>query len=840
MHADGSPALYPFTVLRLVDSSIETSATDAGGGDIVIRGPGSIRLSGSGIDASDTASDGGNVDILAQKDIVVADTSRILARAAIPGGDGGVIEIATNAFVISPDSEVIAENEVIIRSPETNIEAEVTDLPVDFQDSGQLFTPQCAVRSGAQLSGSFTVDARPAIPVSPVEVVDLGPPADAGLAPAEAAFEAGRFADVLTFVDTLPEGQEVLSLRAAALAAQGAQDQADAALARALSAAPERGPSIAALRQAELLALRGDRVGAQAVLTRAREGLQPDSRLAVPIWLLSARVAQTASELSAYAGQALDAMGDGATAADVRQRLYLAATLLDGYFRDGDRALLEQAHAQYRGARDRARRLGDDRLLAFAYAGLADVYQADGQLDDALGLIRAAISTGSTAAGDSLFRWYHQEAGLLAAVGDADTALAAYGNALSELEAVRPMSRARYGPRELGFREFYTDYVDALLGGATGSAEQSRLTEARLVVERFKQSELENYFRDECVAALNSRAENLDEVDSKTAVVYPILLPDRVELLVSHDGRIHRYTVSVPIDQVSALAVRLRRGLENRTSNEYLPDAERMYRLLVAPYVEDVTDAGVNTLVFVPDSVLLGIPMAALHDGHSFVLERFAVAVTPGLTLIAPAPLKTRDRAVLLAGVSEPQADFAALPNVQVELADIQKLIGGEVLLDDAFSAEEFTDRFVAEQPAIVHVASHAVFGDSADTSYLLAHDQPVSIEALHNMVAESKFREPLELLTLSACETAAGDEQAALGLSGTAIRAGARSALGTLWTVSDEASRALIVEFYRQVASGRVTKAQALQHAQLKLAEGGRFRHPYYWSPYLLISNWL
>jgi CHAT domain-containing protein len=95
-------------------------------------------------------------------------------------------------------------------------------------------------------------------------------------------------------------------------------------------------------------------------------------------------------------------------------------------------------------------------------------------------------------------------------------------------------------------------------------------------------------------------------------------------------------------------------------------------------------------------------------------------------------------------------------------------------------------------------------------------------------------------LLTLSACETAAGDERSALGLSGTAIRAGARSALGTLWTVSDEASRKLIVEFYRQLVAADVSKAEALRRAQLMLADGSQFRHPYYWSPYLLISNWL
>ena len=160
--------------------------------------------------------------------------------------------------------------------------------------------------------------------------------------------------------------------------------------------------------------------------------------------------------------------------------------------------------------------------------------------------------------------------------------------------------------------------------------------------------------------------------------------------------------------------------------------------------------------------------------------------------------------------------------------------------MDGDFNAQRFRNHFVSGQPGIVHVASHAVFGGSGQSSYLLAHDEQLSIDQLHLLVSEARFRDPLELLTLSACETAAGDERAALGLSGTAIRAGARSALGTLWTVSDEASRRLIVEFYRQLASSNVSKAQALRGAQLMLADGSQFRHPYYWSPYLMISNWL
>ena len=139
-----------------------------------------------------------------------------------------------------------------------------------------------------------------------------------------------------------------------------------------------------------------------------------------------------------------------------------------------------------------------------------------------------------------------------------------------------------------------------------------------------------------------------------------------------------------------------------------------------------------------------------------------------------------------------------------------------------------------------MHVASHATFTGASETSFVLTHDGPLNMTTLYDVVAQSRFREPLELLTLSACETATGDDRAALGLSGVAIRAGARSALGTLWTVSDEASQTVLTDFYHELAKGDVSKAQALQRAQRQTLADPRFRHPFYWSPYVLISNWL
>jgi CHAT domain-containing protein len=114
-------------------------------------------------------------------------------------------------------------------------------------------------------------------------------------------------------------------------------------------------------------------------------------------------------------------------------------------------------------------------------------------------------------------------------------------------------------------------------------------------------------------------------------------------------------------------------------------------------------------------------------------------------------------------------------------------------------------------------------------------------MDRLGETVGSTRFRErPIELLTLSACETAQGDDRAALGLAGVAVQAGARSALGTLWSVNAAAAAELLTDFYRELRPDSVSKAVALQRAQKKLIADPSYGHPFYWSPFLLISNWL
>jgi CHAT domain-containing protein len=182
-----------------------------------------------------------------------------------------------------------------------------------------------------------------------------------------------------------------------------------------------------------------------------------------------------------------------------------------------------------------------------------------------------------------------------------------------------------------------------------------------------------------------------------------------------------------------------------------------------------------------------------------------------------------------------------ALPYVSQEVQGVQSLYGGTVLLNQAFRLSRMETALRQGQFSIVHIASHGHFASDVAQSFLLTFDEKLTLERLAQVVGRVRFRnEPLELLTLSACDTAIGDDRAALGLAGVAIKAGARSALATLWRVQDEAAAVLVIEFYRQLRDAAVSRAVALQRAQLHLLQDPRYQHPFFWAPFLLLNSWL
>ena len=520
------------------------------------------------------------------------------------------------------------------------------------------------------------------------------------------------------------------------------------------------------------------------------------------------------------------------------------------YLPDSKDSLLLLAFKTLNEAATVAEGIGDRRTVSYAWGYLGKLYEDERRYQEALQLTRRAIFAAQQVnAPESLYRWQWQAGRLLNKLGTIDEAISAYRRAVYTLQSIRPELLVSYGAQQMSFREsvgpVYFELVDLLLKRAASLQDSDQvgpyLIEARESVELFKVAELRDYFRDDCVDMALSKVTKLDVVAQTAVVVYPILLPDRTELLVSLPTGLKRFSVPVGADTLTKEVRQFRRMLEKRTTHEYLPHAQQLYKWLIGPLEPDLTSLRVDTLIFVPDGPLRTIPMAALHDGKQFLVARYALGITPGLNLTDPRPIRREQMEVLAVGLTEPVQGFSPLPNVSAELEALRTLFGSTTLVDKEFLASNLEKKLKGEKFTILHIASHAQFGGDVDKTFLLTFDGKLTMDRLDQFIGAFKFRDdPLELLTLSACETAEGDDRAALGLAGIAIKAGARSALATLWNINDRASSELVVEFYRELKDPSISRAKALQRAQVKMLTDPRYDHPGFWSPYLLINNWL
>jgi CHAT domain-containing protein len=182
-----------------------------------------------------------------------------------------------------------------------------------------------------------------------------------------------------------------------------------------------------------------------------------------------------------------------------------------------------------------------------------------------------------------------------------------------------------------------------------------------------------------------------------------------------------------------------------------------------------------------------------------------------------------------------------ALPGVKQEIESVGAILPGVSMLNAAFTVDGFRHEAESGAYRMVHIASHGIFGGTADTSYILAYDDLLTLNGLQSLLKADQFRKnPIELLSLSACETAQGNDRAPLGISGAATKARAKSVLGTLWPVEDTAARTLMENFYKGLIRAHLTKAQSLRQAQVGLIHREEFAHPFYWAPFVLIGNWL
>ncbi|AOY84625.2 CHAT domain-containing protein [Moorena producens JHB] len=559
---------------------------------------------------------------------------------------------------------------------------------------------------------------------------------------------------------------------------------------------------------------------------------------------------QTFLDAVAHGGNPQDRTGSRSWGEPPRPR-YLAASLAKGL----QASVKKAVQPSYEIAKilatavQQAKALGDKRAEAYALGSLGQLYEQNQQLPESQDLTQQALKLAQEInAPDISYRWQWQLGRILKLQGEEENAIAAYTEAVNTLKSLRSDLVAVNQQVRFTFREsvepVYREFVQLLLQSDSNEANPDNLEKAREVIESLQLAELDNYFRSACLNATPVVIDQvIDQVDTKAALIYPIILPESLDIIIRLPQQpLRHYRTELPQDQIESTLEDLRYMLPQLHRRAFLPMSQQVYNWVIRPIEEDLANSQVDTLVFVLDGALRNIPMAALHDGKQYLVEKYSIALTPGLDLMNPQRLVRENIKVLTAGLSESRRGYPALPFVEVELEKIKAQVPSEILLNQDFTETSFENSVEAAPFPVVHIASHGQFSSEAEKTFIMTWDSDINVTELKDLLQTTDLRQatPIELLVLSACETATGDKRAALGIAGVAIEAGARSTLATIWAVNDEATAVLMNRFYQELTDKSISKAEALNRAQKSILQDPNYEHPFYWAAYIMVGNWL
>jgi CHAT domain-containing protein len=521
-----------------------------------------------------------------------------------------------------------------------------------------------------------------------------------------------------------------------------------------------------------------------------------------------------------------------------------------------------------------AKSIDDPAAESYALGQLGELYEFTGNEAAATSLTQQALlRVEGLQFPEIRYYWEWQLGRLLQKQGKIEEAIAAYETAAASLKSVRGDLLTVNTDIQFTFRDrvepFYRQLVELLLPANNPQPPPLNVQKALYYIEEIQLAELENFLRCslETVQAIPTSnpgdpidllMERIDRLlQNDAALIYPILLSDRVAVLFKLPGNDTLGYYSYAIDKTTAQTTlrNLRTSLLNLSRPEdRIAASHKVYQWFAPLFATHLPQhPNIQTLVFVLDGELRNIPIAALQDdsGRYLVQQDYAIVIFPSSQLfeITTSP---RSLQVLGAGITQEltvadRPPFSALTEVEEEVEAVSSV---DPLIDGEFTQQNLQHWVETNAFSIVHLATHGNFSSDPEDTYLLVHgadpNQPtgelLKANELDRLLRDrtSKSDRPLDLLVLSACETAEGDNRATLGLAGLAVRAGARSTLATLWQVSDSSTVTLMEQFYRQLQDyPRSTKAQALHIAQNALLSNPNFDNPFFWAPYILVGNW-
>ena len=506
-----------------------------------------------------------------------------------------------------------------------------------------------------------------------------------------------------------------------------------------------------------------------------------------------------------------------------------------------------QIESEVKIALKQAKQLQDKPAIAYASGYLGTVYQQTGKLTQARRLTQQALlnidsdAIDNTATPEVAYLWQWQLARIYRLQKDSEGALQAYNSAFNTLQSLNANLVAVNPEIQFAFRNqiepLYRERAALLLADPQPS--QANLVLARDTIEALQLAQLNNFFREAC---LDAQPQTIEQLDPAAGIIYSIILPDRLAIILSQSQQpLKYYQTAIEPQAIDRALEDLYATFSRIAPGEPSGPNKIFYDWLVRPFEPEFAANRTNTLVFILDGIMKGIPVAALHDGEQYLIEKYGLALTPGLQLLTSGSLTSNTLKTITGGLTESRQGFSSLPYVEVEVSEIADLVPSEILLDRDFTRDRLREQITTSPYPIVHLATHGQFSSRAEDTFLLTWNDRINVKYLDRLL-QDRFAEdtPVELLILSACQTATGDKQAALGLAGVAVRSGARSTLATLWSIQDDSTAKLMIEFYRAIKKPGTTKASALRQAQLSLLRSPKYHHPYYWSAFVLVGNWL
>jgi CHAT domain-containing protein len=494
-----------------------------------------------------------------------------------------------------------------------------------------------------------------------------------------------------------------------------------------------------------------------------------------------------------------------------------------------------------------ARELGDKRAESYALGSYGEVYEKAGQLNDAKKITEQALAISASVDNkDIAYQWQWQLGRLENKLGNFQEAIKTYGLAIETLDSLRNDLVAINTDVQFSFREkvepVYREYVSLLLRGK----EQDNLIKARKVIESLQLAELNNFLRVACLKASVNIDNEVDTKATKAAIIYPIVLPDRIEIILKlpEKKELIKYTSYITEAEIESKIKEISDGISEKFYASQIPALKIIYNHLLGHAESYLKSNKVETLIFVLDGVLRDLPIAALYDGKNCLIEKYNIALSPTLQLFELK--KITKLKVLTAGLSEKNQNFEELEHVRKELDKIESTIEeNKELYNQNFTKKNLENNLNSEPFSIVHIATHGQFSSDPNETFILAHkNEKIKLNDLKQWLRSREELRPdaIELLVLSACNTATGDKRAVLGIAGVSIQAGARSAIASLWQVNDYSTASLMGKFYQELATNKVSKAEALRRAQLDFLkqDNQEYKKPYYWAPFILIGSWL